>query len=325
MRHQRAIPYLLFILFLTACSPRAVVNLTSSRPRNWDVESVALLEEETAPPANAEKLGEVFVDDARLFVWKDEPIVIHAAAEQVWMSGGNVLHITWRHKPKPISWNDRSRIKGDILYVPDPDSIRTDNFLQVWQSALPLQKKTWELSLGISGMPLYAYELKPLGYEYSLEAPMSASGLYRNSFYATTSGMVSLQAVWQFHQRWAAISSIGYSHLDMKRVRPSTQEVVFHGGEEIFTAFAGIRFYFVSRPAFKLYTAAQGGLFLHFGNTDYWEFLHNPDRLLGGQFTFYGMQFGRKWFAEVEFYGIGDYYCTTLPGLGGHIGFGYRF
>lgn len=38
-----------------------------------------------------------------------------------------------------------------------------------------------------------------------------------------------------------------------------------------------------------------------------------------------GLSFGKKWFGEIEFYGLGDYYTTIFPGCGGRVGFGYRF
>ena len=199
--------------------------------------------------------------------------------------------------------------------------------MKVNRLVAPLKSREWELSLGISGLPLYAWEQRPIGVEYWLAGgPTSATKLYSHSFYARTSGMIYLQGAMQFHKRWAAVASLGYSHLDIKYVYPSTGATDWRDQSEGFTAFAGLRYYYVSRPAFKMYAAAQGGLFLHTGGQEYWHMLDdNPKRFLGGQFTFVGMQFGKKWFGEVELWGFGDYYTIILPPSGGRVGFGYRF
>jgi hypothetical protein len=61
-------------------------------------------------------------------------------------------------------------------------------------------------------------------------------------------------------------------------------------------------------------------VFFHSGEID-----REKDGHWGGQVTFLGMQFGRKWFLDWEMYGFGDYYTTIIPLIGGKIGIGYRF
>ena len=309
----RHLPILFTALFLMACMPRVSVNLTDSRPQDLSREQVAIVEVGDPVPENAEKLGELSVDDKRLFAYGDYPIVIGAAAEKVWESGGNVLQLTEKHKSPLITWNDRSRVAGNILFVPDLDSVKTSRMISTYQTNIPLEKRTFELSLGFSGPPMFTFENI---------APATEQDLYIIS--ARTAGVIALQGAWQFHKRWAVIASLGYSHMDIKYEDLYTEITRRQDNSEVFTSFAGMRYYYISRSAFKMYASAQCGLMLHSGGKDYWNGLYYPNRV-GLQLTFIGIQFGKKWFGEIEFYGLGDYYATVFPGCGGRVGFGYRF
>ncbi len=307
----RHLPILFTALFLMACMPRASVNLTDSRPQDFTREQVAIVEIGDPVPENAEKLGELSVDDDGLLTFGDYSVVILAAAEKVWEAGGNVLQLTEKYKAPLITWNDRSRVAGNILFVPDLDSVKTSRMISTFQPNIPLEKRTFELSLGFSGPPFIGQNVP-------------ATEQYQYNITTRTAGVIALQGAWQFHKEWAVIASLGYSHMDIKYEDLYTEITRRRDYTEVFTAFAGMRYYYISRSAFKMYASAQCGLLLHSGGKDYWNRVSYPNRV-GVQLTIFGIQFGKKWFGEIEFYGLGDYYYTLFPGCGGRVGFGYRF
>ncbi|MBQ9548671.1 MAG: hypothetical protein IJV01_05905 [Bacteroidales bacterium] len=316
---------LLLTVLVVACSPRVTVHLDRSMPQNWEDKRVGLLDLGQEPPPSAEKLGWLAVDEkASVFAYWE---ILNASAFEVWESGGNVLSLTKNHKANEFSLRDHHRIEGDILFVSNLDSIGVLRrlYAQPRKRIMPLEKKEWELSMGISGMPLYAAEISPFGVESFRRNPESATGMYENSFEARTSGVIALQGMYRFHERFAAIASLGYSHLKARNISPSTKTTEAWEHSTIVTAFAGLRYYYLSESFWRLYGAVQCGLFLHDGNSGYWKRLEAPNRSLGGQITFLGVQFGRKWFGEVEVFGLGDNYSVILPPFGGRLAVGYRF
>ena len=299
---------MLLALTLASCAPRVSVDLLSSRPKDWDYQRVAVIDGDAELPSSAVKLGEVTAEDAPLSASYYD-VVLSAAAEEVWKQGGNVLQVTQSSKTPFFAWKGNCSVKGNMLHVPSPDSLAVVRYVNTMQAIYPLESNTWELSLSVSGKPAYS-GLMVMDRERPVE------GCVETKSY----GMFSILAACQFHPRWALTGSFGYSHYDHLEYHEDAWN--YTGNGDVATAFAGVRFYHVSRPAFKLYSAVQAGMFYWFNNlhsprTPYWH--------LGGQLTFLGMQFGRKWFFDWELFGMGDYYITIIPPLCGRIGVGYRF
>ncbi len=297
----------LLALTLASCAPRVSVDLLSSRPKDWDYQRVAVIDENAELPSSAVKLGEVTAEDAPLSA-SHYNVVLSAAAEEVWKQGGNVLQVTQSSKTPFFAWKGDCSVKGNMLYVPCPDSLAVVRYVNTMQAIYPLGSNTWELSLSVSGKPVYA-GIPAMDYK-------PEEGCVNTKPY----GLFSLLAAWQFHPRWAVTGSVGYSHFDYREYRADAWN--YTGNGDVATAFAGVRFYHVSRPAFKLYSAVQAGAFFWFKNLD------SPVKRnwhLGGQVTWLGMQFGRKWFFDWELLGVGDYYTVIIPLAGGRIGVGYRF
>lgn len=313
-----------FLILLASCSPRVTVDLISQRPQNLADPRVAILDEGAPRPQEAKRLGSVHVEDRG----PDQSYMsaLSAASKEAWKAGGNALLVLQSRRAPAHLWTGVSRLYADILYVDGPDSTVIGPYLRDPEMLYPPEKKTWELSLGISGMPLSEWTRTPLGIDRKQRyGPMSATQLYENSFYAYTTGFISLQAAWKFHRRWALTGNLGLCNTSFIYVNPSTGVREGHQNSLCFTALAGIRYYYVSRPYFKMYGAAQMGLRFQSAQPRQWAHYSEPERHLGIQMTFCGMQFGQKWFAEVECYGFGDHYATILPFVGGRIGVGYRF
>ena len=295
-------------LILASCAPRVSVDLLSSRPKDWNHDRIAVVQEGTELPSSAVKLGEVRAEGHPLSA-SNFNRVLGAAAEEVWKQGGNVLHVTESHKSPTFVWKGHNSVKGNMLYVPRPDSLVVSRYVNTVHTWYPLEKRTWEVSLGVNWKPLYSGALV-------MDKRVPEDGIWTRIH---TCGMVSLQAAWQFDKRWALIGSLGYSYFD-NQVEDYDGLWRCYGHGNVFTAFVGMRYYYFSRPTFKFYSAAQTGVFFHSGEID-----REKDGHWGGQVTFLGMQFGRKWFLDWEMYGFGDYYTTIIPLIGGKIGIGYRF
>jgi hypothetical protein len=313
-----------FLILLTACSPRVTVDVFSPRPQNQADQRVAVLEEGAPKPKEAQRLGSLRVEDSGSS--QGYMASLYAASKEVWKAGGNALLVQQSRRTPGSLWTMQSRLFADILYVENPDSTSIGPYLRDFESLNPAEKKTWEVSFGISGMPLSEWTRQPLGADHMRRyGPMSATELYDNSFYARTTGFFAVQAAWKFHRKWALTGSVGFCHTGFTFVNPSTGAKEGYQSSVCVTALAGIRYYYVSRPYFKMYCAGQLGLRFQSSKPEVWTYYSEPERHLGLQMTFCGMQFGKKWFAEVECYGIGDYYVTLLPFMGGRIGVGYRF
>ena len=295
-------------LILASCAPRVSVDLLSSRPKDWNHDRIAIVQEGTELPSTAVKLGEVRAEGHPLSA-SNFNRVLGAAAEEVWKQGGNVLHVTESHKSPTFVWEGHNSVKGNMLYVPHPDSLIVSRYVNTIHTWYPLEKRTWEVSLGVNWKPLYSGAL-------GMDKRVPEDGIWTRIH---TYGMVSLQAAWQFDKRWALIGSLGYSYFE-NQVADDDGLWKCYGHGNVFTAFVGMRYYYFSRPTFKFYSAAQTGVFFHSG-----EIGREKDGHWGGQVTFLGMQFGQKWFLDWEMYGVGDYYTTIIPLVGGRIGVGYRF
>ena len=310
----RQFPILTFLfLLLSACSPRLTVDIARQRPPIAENPSVYVIDGQERPQ-EAEYIGKIAGHG-----YFDPEL---AAVKEVLPAGGNVLSINYLHKPLFFS-NELYYLEADILYVEHPEALYSA--VKRLPIICPITKKHFELSLGISGEPLYAFEVAPLGVEAFPEGPYSATELYGNSYYGRTAGMFTLEAAWQFHKRWALVGSAGYSHVHLDYVDPSTDAVTRQESGDVFTLFGGIRYYYVSRPAFKSYGGLQMGLLFHTGDASFWKNSSLPDRKFSAQYTFWGMSFGSRMFCTLEFYGMGEYYITLMPGFGGKLGIGYRF
>ena len=317
---KRLLSSSLLFLLLCACSPRITLNIEKELPINYDDGTVYVLDENTKAPPDAEYIGTISVQSSF-----SNAVIELAAINEAFRAGGNVLDIQSLHHVKFFSAGDKASLEGRILSVNNPEYLTNAVVRRENLSIYPLKKKPFELSFSISGEPGYAFEVAPFGFEYFSMGPFSATDLYDYSYYARTSGVFSLEAAWQFNECLALTGSVGYSSFKFSHVDPSTDRMTRTEMGSVFTVFAGLRFYWLSRPVWKTYSAFQGGYYHPMGETSYWQKTAKPDRQFGGQLTLFGLHIGRKSFLVLELYGFGDYYNTILPGAGGKIGYGYRF
>ena len=110
------IPALLFIC--AACStPRVCVSLNGKKASYPTNNQVGVLGVDAPTPADAEVLGELSVNDIRIYEQGGQNAVLYQASREALIAGGNVLNLT------EMTNGFKTKIVGEILSVANPDTL----------------------------------------------------------------------------------------------------------------------------------------------------------------------------------------------------------
>lgn len=118
LKAQNLSVFLLTILIIGSCSPKAVTNLTTTyKPLDYDQEIVVIGLEQNIPEGS-EELGRVKIGDSGFTTNCGYETVINKAKEEARKAGGNSIKIT-EHKPPTMMGSSCHRITATILKIQD--------------------------------------------------------------------------------------------------------------------------------------------------------------------------------------------------------------
>ena len=290
-----------------------------------------LLSVETPAPADAEVLGELSVDDKRLFAETGKYTVIQEAAKETGKAGGNVLNLT------EITSGGRNALSGttlsgEILYVANPDTLnyyRTYNFrsipvLDAFRSEAYFKMRRWEVNAGIGGEALFATHEFTLGVmDIWYSGPNTVVDMYGDCYNVDISPTVSIEGVYNLNKRWAIVGSIGGNKVDASFFNPYTDAKIGSETTYMFDILAGARYRYVHQSNMSVYSQLQFGTTFH-TKGDYWSRNSQSQNHFGWQVTALGITYGSRLYVFGEF-GWGTEYVAIGLITGGRFGVGYKF
>ncbi len=225
------IPALLFIC--AACStPRVCVSLNGKKASYPTNNQVGVLGVDAPTPADAEVLGELSVNDIRIYEQGGQNAVLYQASREALIAGGNVLNLT------EMTNGFKTKIVGEILSVANPDTLE---FLRDYRFN-PIRPKSsfkmnkWEVNVGIGGEAEFATEEFLIGVmDVWYGEPSSVKDMHRGSYDVSIWPTISINGVYNLDREWAIVGSFGLNIVKAEYFNPYTD--VSTGKETTFMDF----------------------------------------------------------------------------------------
>ena len=266
-----------------------------------------LLSVETPAPADAEVLGELSVDDKRIFAETGKYTVIKEAAKETGKAGGNVLNLTEISSNNYRSFYFRS--------IPVLDAFRSEAYFKM---------RRWEVNAGIGGEALFATHEFTLGVmDIWYSGPNTVVDMYGDCYNVDISPTVSIEGVYNLNKRWAIVGSIGGNKVDASFFNPYTDAKIGSETTYMFDILAGARYRYVHQSNMSVYSQLQFGTTFH-TKGDYWSRNSQSQNHFGWQVTALGITYGSRLYVFGEF-GWGTEYVAIGLITGGRFGVGYKF
>ena len=332
MNNRRAIICFLTAGLLASCSPRVYVDITNSREPRKERSAVAVLNEETEPPVEAELLGDLSVERG----YSDEVIIIPGGAFVAWFSqeplprakeevrraGGNVLKLKKANKDWGFGYQ---YIEGQVYYLDGMDgkSLRKMSTLNIKRYPdYPLKK--FDINIGLGGETFYATNEFLLGVmDVWYEGPNSVKSMYANCYDVTISPTLSIEWAYNLNKQWAVVGSVGVNRAQASYFDPFTDAELRHETLYGYDILAGARYHYVRKQNYSLYSQVMLGATFH-TKGEYWKHNELANNHFGWQITGLGITGGNRLYGFGEF-GWGTEYVAIGMITGMRFGFGYRF
>ena len=312
------IPALLFIC--AACStPRVCVSLNGKKASYPTNNQVGVLGVDAPTPADAEVLGELSVNDIRIYEQGGQNAVLYQASREALIAGGNVLNLT------EMTNGFKTKIVGEILSVANPDTLE---FLRDYRFN-PIRPKSsfkmnkWEVNVGIGGEAEFATEEFLIGVmDVWYGEPSSVKDMHRGSYDVSIWPTISINGVYNLDREWAIVGSFGLNIVKAEYFNPYTDVSTGKETTFMFDMLAGLRYKYVHEKNMSIYSQLMFGATFH-SKGEYWNHNSFAEKHFGWQVTGIGVTFGSRIYGFTELGWGSEYGAILVPGC--RVGVGIKF